>query len=215
MSDMIENYTVDEYGIIQQVQYEKFVYDVAYIKRSYTNRLTQEKLDALAHLRLAHLLSVLPVVPQSIVDVGYGEGSFLRACESVILKRFGHDVFPDFIPPRCEFVRDLADAPFVDVVSFFDSLEHLENREIMRDIRCTYVYISVPWCHYFSDEWFDTWHHKKPNEHLSHFNEKSLAKFMASCGFSLVNFCAVEDSIRKGSGDYPNILTALFKSSLI
>jgi hypothetical protein len=42
----------------------------------------------------------------------------------------------------------------------------MEDIEFVKDLKCHYVCISLPWCHYFSDEWFETWKHRKPNEHL-------------------------------------------------
>jgi hypothetical protein len=71
--------------------------------------------------------------------------------------------------------------------------------------------VSLPNCHYFSDEWFETWKHRRPNEHLWHFNETSLINFMNEIGYSKVNICNIEDTIRKHSHDYSNILTGIFK----
>ena len=98
-----------------------------------------------------------------------------------------------------------------EVITFFDSLEHMENIEFVKDLNVKYACISVPDCHYFSDEWFDTWKHRKPDEHLWHFNETSLKKFMDRMGYGVINTCNVEDVTRENGQDYTNILTGIFK----
>ena len=62
---------------------------------------------------------------------------------------------------------------FYDIITFYDSLEHFEEIEFVKKLKCNYICISVPNCHYKNDEWFRNWKHRKPNEHLWHFNSKS------------------------------------------
>jgi hypothetical protein len=72
--------------------------------------------------------------------------------------------------------------------------------------------ISLPWCHHpDQDEWFLNWKHRKPNEHLHHFNQRSLCAFMYDQGWSCVNHSNLEDGIRQHEHDWENILTAVFK----
>jgi hypothetical protein len=71
--------------------------------------------------------------------------------------------------------------------------------------------VSLPWYHNISDEWFSTWKHRKPDEHLHHFDLSSLTNFMRSQGFRLVGHSNVEDTIRKSVSTLPNILTAVFE----
>ena len=73
------------------------------------------------------------------------------------------------------------------------------------------MYISLPWCHNFSDEWFENWKHRRPDEHLWHFNQKSIEKFFNEMGFDMVVYSDIEDTIRKPSDEHPNILTCIFK----
>ena len=71
--------------------------------------------------------------------------------------------------------------------------------------------ISVPECHYFSDEWFVSWKHRRKDEHIWHFSSKSLIEFMNSQGFILINISNIEDNIRRPVDDIGNILTGVFK----
>ena len=63
----------------------------------------------------------------------------------------------------------------------------------------------------FDDEWFENWKHRRPDEHLWHFNAKALRKFVESQKYEYINSTNVEDCIRKTDHNYPNILTAIFK----
>ena len=64
---------------------------------------------------------------------------------------------------------------------------------------------------YFSDEWFEDWKHRNPDEHLWHFNDKSLNAFMDDMGYTKIAQSNIEDSIRKSDCEHPNILTGIFK----
>jgi hypothetical protein len=97
------------------------------------------------------------------------------------------------------------------VISFFDVLEHFEEIDFVKDLDCNYVYISLPWCHNFSEEWFMDWKHRRPDEHLWHFNEKSIENFFNEMGYDMVDYSNVEDLIRVSGEEYPNILTCIFK----
>ena len=91
------------------------------------------------------------------------------------------------------------------------SLEHFEDISFVKDLPCSYVCISLPWCHYFSDEWFENWKHRRPDEHLWHFNRNSLNEFMQECGFESIATSNIEDIIRKNNEQYSNILTGIFE----
>jgi len=205
---MMKNYKQDQYGILHQIDRRPFVYDRQYIDVSYgkLKLLT----DEMAHLRLGYVIGAIGRVPKSVLDVGYGTGDFLMACTRIVKKCSGHDLFRDLLPAGCEFVDDITEQHY-DVITFFDSLEHYPDIEFVKNLKCNYAVVSLPWCHNFSDKWFDTWKHRKPDEHLHHFNENSLIAFMQANRFELVSYSNVEDTIRTSVHDYPNILTAVFK----
>ena len=76
---------------------------------------------------------------------------------------------------------------FYDIITFFDSLEHFEDIEFVKDLKCSAICISVPYCYYKDDAWFEEWKHRRPNEHLWHFDKNSLENFMRRMGFVLIS----------------------------
>lgn len=198
-----------ENGVIQQLLPDKIIYNFAYSNKynSYG-----EKSNYLSYLRLGILLGNLGEIPSSILDVGFGNGAFLQAASNTIQNCYGFDISDYPIPPNSTRVNSLFDKHF-DVICFFDSLEHFDDIHIIDKLDCDYIFISVPWCHYFSEEWFMNWYHRRPNEHLWHFNDSALVQFFKEYGFEKIYLGNFEDTIRKNdtAKDYPNILSGIFK----
>jgi len=204
----LNNYEKLENGIIKQKIIKKIEYNYEYsnIYNSYG-----EKSNYLSHLRLGVLIGSLNNVPNSILDVGYGNGSFLKCSTSIIKNCYGYDISDYPVPEGVVKVDSIFDKHF-DVVCFFDSLEHFDNINIIDKINSDYIFISLPWCHYNSDEWFLNWRHRRPNEHLWHFNDNSLVNFFNENGYEKIYLGNFEDAIRKGvSANQANILSAIFK----
>jgi hypothetical protein len=202
---MLDNYKVDECGVIHQQNFNTITYDADYIKNSYYK---YPKSLSMGYLRLGYLIGSIGHIPTSILDVGYGSGDFLKVCKEIIPECYGYDITTLPPPEGTKQVTSLTDKHY-DVVTFFDVLEHFKDIYEICNIKCNYICISLPWCHYYSDEWFTNWKHRRPNEHLHHFNDKSLISFFKKIGFNYLNFTEIEDTIRKGENK--NILTAVFK----
>ena len=205
----MDNYEVFDTGIIKQKVVNKIAYDYNY-SSDYNKH--GERGNYLSYLRFGVLLGVLERLPTSIVDVGYGNGSFLKVCKENIDDVYGCDISEYPVPEGCKKIA-LSDISNVDVTCFFDSLEHFDDISIVKNIDTKYVFISVPWCHNFSSEWFLKWYHRKPDEHLWHFNKEGLIKFFDGAGFDCIHTSNFEDCIRKnpGAANYPNILSCVFK----
>lgn len=204
---MLDNYKILKNGVIKQLNINNQVdYNIDYVTNSYDNY--GEKVNYISFLRLGYLLGVINEIPNSILDVGYGNGAFLKACKNIIKNCYGNDVSDYNLPMDINFVSDIFSQHY-DVITFFDSLEHFHDINFVKDLKCNYVLISVPCCHYYSDEWFENWKHRRPDEHIFHFNENSLNEFMVECGFQKMSNSFVEDTIRKG--EEKNILTGIFK----
>ena len=204
---MLDNYTQDKNGVIRQItRTTEMLYDVKYVADRYSSAPVNE----MSHLRLGYIIGSVGFVPESVLDIGYGSGDFLKAAIKIIPKVFGYDIPPAYPVNGVEIVE----SPFndsYDVVTFFDSLEHFDDIYAIQALRTRYIVTSVPWCHYFSDEWFRDWKHRRPNEHLWHFDSTSLVSFMNDIGYELLNQCSIEDTIRKSDGAWKNILTATFR----
>lgn len=207
---MLENYKILDNGVIKQDKVNVIKYNQEYIINSYNSY--GELGLRMSNLRLGYLIGSIGKVPNSILDVGYGNGDFLKTSSSIIPNCFGNDISGYEIPEGVKFIDNITE-DFYDVITFFDVLEHFEDLSFVKDLNCNYVLISVPWCHYFSDNWFESWKHRKPNEHIYHFNKNSLEEFMKENGYSMINYSNIEDSIRKSVDENPNILTAIFKKN--
>jgi len=207
---MIDNYEILKNGVIKQIKIVNKIqeYNSDYVNERYNTY--GEKGAQMAGLRLGYLLGKTNVEIKSILDIGYGNGDFLKVCSHSIEECYGNDVSNYPVPENCKFIEDIKSKHF-DVVCFFDVLEHFEDIEFVKDLKCNFLYISLPWCHNFSDEWFLNWKHRREDEHLWHFNDKSLIKFMDDMGFDVIDISNVEDFIRKPNDNNKNILTGVFK----
>lgn len=207
---MLDNYEKLENGAIRQITIaKKKEYDVNYVDTRYN---TYGDLGyKMAFLRLGFLIGAFDgSIPNSILDVGYGNGDFLKAAQNVIPNCFGSDVSGYQVPDGVTYVEDIYKDKY-DVVCFFDVLEHFEDIYEIKKLNTDFVLISVPQCHYVNDEWFENWKHRRPDEHLWHFNESALVNFFYEIGYELVLSSNVEDTIRKPTTELPNILTCLFR----
>lgn len=204
---MLNNYAKNQDGIIYQIEKQPFDYTGSY-NNYYKQIETYSWYTSL--LRLGYIVGSIGRIPNSVLDVGYGTGAFLQVCHSKVPERYGHDISGWEVPPGCTFVENILENEY-DVITFFDSLEHMNDIEFVQDLKCKYVCISLPWCHYFDDEWFENWKHRKPDEHLWHFNEEALRNFMTRMGYKTINTCNLEDVTRKSDFPYQNILTGIFE----
>jgi hypothetical protein len=208
---MLPNYSKLNNGLIRQEKIfkEKQKYDLEYVSKRYDAYGQLSKY--MAYLRLGYLLGTCDSKITSILDVGYGNGDFLEAASKSTPDCYGFEVNNYPIPDNCKAVTNIYDFHY-DVVCFFDVLEHFEDIYEIKKLKTKYIYISVPECHYFSDKWFEEWKHRRPDEHLWHFSKEALVNFMSELGYSTVGLSNLEDIIRRGDGQAPNILTGLFKS---
>jgi hypothetical protein len=206
---MIQNYELTQDGVIKQQTKKNYLYDKEYSDSRYS--VFNDRGNIL-NLRLGYIIGSIGKIPKSLMDVGYGNGDFLDSCSDFISKLYGNDIQPAYpLKDGIIFVDNITEQE-VEVITFFDSLEHFDDIEWVKNLKCQYVIISLPWCYNgLDDKWFLNWKHRKPDEHLYHFNEISLEAFMNRQGFELVNFCNVEDKIRIDKTLTPNILTGCFK----
>lgn len=208
---MLDNYEIQPNGVIKQIEREPFQYSYEYADKY--NKLGDLG-TKMSYLRLGHVIGSIGCIPKSIMDIGYGNGDFLRACRNIIPTCYGYDISTYPVPVGALFLQD----PFsvsVDVITMYDVLEHFENIYSIKNLQAKYIVISLPHCHYhvLGDKWFENWKHRRPNEHLWHFDDFSLRRFMNEIGYDYVNSSDIEDTIRKGENEFnfSNILTAVFK----
>lgn len=208
---MLENYKRESSGIIHQINITKTVsYTNEYVENSYEKY--GEKPNYISYLRYGYLIGVIGRKPESILDFGYGNGAFLNVIKEDGVNSFGYDITEYDVPLGCEKIthEEIFKKHF-DVVTFFDSLEHVDDIYFLNKIDCNYIMISVPECHYFSDEWFKNWKHLRPNEHLWHFSKVTIVNFFREQGYEFIDISNIEDVIRKPVDENTNILTGIFR----
>lgn len=179
-------------------------YNSEYIKTRYDVYPTT---DAMSHLRTG-FVSAHALGPK-LLDVGYGNGAFLK-----VAAKAGFDVYGSDLHGADYGIRDV---PLVSdekwgVITFFDSIEHFPDfaPALHALKRSRSAVISVPWRpHWFPENL--NWKHHKPGEHLHYFNAESLEALMKRAGFRIIKISVVEDAVRgKLSDGSGNILTAAF-----
>jgi len=203
------SYIVDSFGVIHQQNPEPYTYDSTYVS-TYDSEAYKRQSDILQALRLGFTIASHGTHPQSILDYGYGNGAFMKFAKQQIHNVYGYDLTGIEVE-GCEIVDKLKP---VDVITFWDALEHVFDLSFVKMLPCHTVVISLPYCHFHTvgQEWFDNeYKHRKPNEHLHHFDRSSLKRFMQSQGWHEVAVSTHEDIVRKSNSTLPNILTMAFK----
>lgn len=210
---MLSNYRLTKLGPIEQINKIPYVYDKEYVDVRYNTPIAKEKGALLNSLRLGFINGSCGNI-NTILDVGYGNGTFLETCKGLIPGLHGYDVTDVQVPDGVLRVDSLVDR-YYDCITFFDSLEHIAELSFFSYLQCNNIVISVPYCHWYDDsddDWFEqNYKHRRENEHYWHFNEFTLQTFMAINGFyPRVKNSHIEDLVRTPYENRQNILTACY-----
>ena len=135
---MIEGYKRHDNGLIEQLNPSEYVYDPKYVKDRYDSY--GPKCDMMSYLRLGYILGTLDCKPNRVLDIGYGNGSFLKACKEADMNTFGTDVSGYELEPHGTFLTfdEIFKYPF-DLITMFDSLEHFTKISFVKKLRCKYI----------------------------------------------------------------------------
>jgi SAM-dependent methyltransferase len=152
-------------------------YDAGYAHQ-YDHRPVKE----MSRLRWDFIQSYLGLSHGSrILDVGYGNGAFLKHARAAGMAIHGIDLHAeDFDVPVVDFATPLE----FDLICFFDSLEHFPSFEPVLGLKARNVVVSVPnppGCLLTAPR---SWRHFKPGEHLHYFSRNSLDALMRNWGFA-------------------------------
>ena len=218
---MLDGYWRDDFGVIHQSDPQPIDYDAEYFE--YYEGL-KERTIRLGFLRLGHLVGLLGVIPEQILEIGYGPGSFIDAAKRYGVQHCsGSDLKKFPLPEGVNFVAldDVGNMNW-QVIAMFDVLEHIPDLNYIDKFQCDYLYLAVPFCQWNAisqnagetdaDLWMKNWRMLLPNEHIHHFDDDSLCAWMDHKGFDHLHSIVLEDGLRLRKGETgPNILTALFK----
>lgn len=212
----ITEYIIDHNRVIKQLYPKRFVYDARYVS-TYDTPDYERKSVALQTLRSGFIQATAPFEVKSLLDVGYGNGAFLKTAKQSFGDCRGFDITGLPVPSGCEKAASIYGGAYdSDVVTFWDCLEHFPDLSFVAGLCTKMVVISLPWSHWWdipaseTRSWFTTWKHRKANEHLHHFDEISLRDTMKMYKWKMIAHTNIEDAIRKGPDKRKNILTAAF-----
>ena len=213
---MLQNYALDSFGVIHQIEFTPITYDRAYL--SYYDAKSDRTIK-LGYQRLGWLLGVLGRIPESVLEIGYGTGTFVEAAQITGVKRcVGCDIEPFPLPAGVTFMDwQWAMQEKWDLTAMFDVLEHIPDLSFLRRLDTQYLALAVPYCRWRElgdggDDWLKSWRMLLPNEHLHHFDRDSLVAMLAHHGYDCLTLNTFEDGIRLRAGEIgPNILSGVFR----
>lgn len=179
----------------------------------YSNQYNKLPSKEMSEIRYSVISKYIPIF-SSICDFGYGNGAFINHCRLKSHKTYAYDI-SDYPPPYGVHRVHNIDELEVDVMTFFDSIEHVEDEDLVSFLnkkKTKYFVISVPWFHEFlGTEWFENWKHRKPNEHFHHFDVHGIIGLLSDANCDILHVGNEEDQIRKSVDQWPNILTVIAK----
>lgn len=216
---MLDNYRIDEFGVVHQVEFTPITYDKTYI--SYYDDLSDRTIK-LGYQRMGWILGLMGRIPSSVLEIGYGTGTFVEAAGITgVADCAGYDIARYPLPEGVRFVDwENALAHEWDLVAMFDVLEHIPDLAFLGRLKARHLALAVPYCRCRElgaggDDWFRDWRMLLPNEHLHHFDRASLVALLAHHGFECVTLNTFEDGIRLRTGETgPNILSGFFQKAL-
>ena len=121
-----------------------------------------------------------------LLDYGCGARAFGDANESGLIRVFNYD--PHFYKDHGFLKAD------VDVLTMWDSLEHMSRLDIVPLIGAEWVFLSLP----IVDEVEDifTWKHYVPREHIWYFSENALRLLFRKWGYRMLVRQDIEAELR-------------------
>lgn len=171
----------DAHGIAYQADMQVTAeYDAAYLAKcaSHPAHLVQSINEARRHFVARHVGHLA-----SVVDVGVGDGAFVRARPHT----WGLDINPAARQWLATFDRLAANVFDFCAVTMWDTLEHVPDpaTDYLDDIRpgC-HLFVSVPIFHSLDD--IRTSRHYRPGEHLYYFTVDGLVRWLGWHGFRLL-----------------------------
>lgn len=200
-------------------------YDAIYVASRYERYSTTNAMSELRLDLIHHLLSLYEGVGSDIgyrygrlLDVGYGNGAFIRAAKNDCWDAYGNDVNPTpYEGVRQVDLPNLPEWPVrYRVITFFDCLEHFEDLMEARWVshHTDWLVLSFPQMPPNFPYEHKDWKHVRAGEHHLFFTPQSLAVIFSHGGVKaeLVYQGNPEDSIRgKLPGGLPNICTAALR----
>jgi hypothetical protein len=102
LTAMMDNYEVDAFGVIHQIVFTPITYDKQYI--SYYEDLSDRTIK-LGYQRLGWILGLMGRMPRSVLEIGYGTGTFIEAAQITgVPDCAGYDIAEFPLPQGVRFI---------------------------------------------------------------------------------------------------------------
>jgi methyltransferase family protein len=204
-------------------------YNSDYVADRYDKYPTTEKMSQLRARLVQCVIDLYETLPAGkqlmdcnsprLLDVGYGNGSFIRRMVHRGWDAYGHDVNPtiyDGVRTADLPVRPLASDERYKAISFFDALEHFEELNKVRYVadNTDWIFLSFPNAPEDYPLRAAAWKHYRPGEHHFAFRVPTLEKLFSYERHTAkaIYVGSPEDSIRgKRADGEANILTVALK----
>src|SRR6516225_10745703 len=134
------NYSVDEFGVVTQMDHKPYVYDPDY-SAIYDREEYKIQSDLLQAMRLGFVCAAHGGKVRTLMDVGYGNGAFIMYAKKYLQHVYGFDVTGVDLPGvyiMPEFIK-------ADIYCFWDVLEHFADCSFLRNLPCETICISLPY----------------------------------------------------------------------
>jgi hypothetical protein len=194
------------------------VYDQAYVAERYDKYATTREMSELrAHIVQSVIMMSGKMHMGRLLDVGYGNGDFIRSMTTHGWEAYGNDVNPtpyEGVRRVCLPTGWWPENQRYKVITFFDCLEHFEEFTKVREVarNTDWIFLSYP----MMPAGFPTaavksvWKHYRPGEHHHFFTPGAVQRLFSTdrraCDIAYVGY--PEDAIRgAGLDGQPNIQT--------
>lgn len=122
---------------------------------------------------------------KTLLDFGCGSNGFSRSANKC---RCTYSYDP-ICQPDHDFLQNR-----IDVLTLWDSIEHMGLLETIPLIGAEYIFVTVPIIDDVSD--ILQWKHYKPYEHIWYFSSKAIVKLFKKWNYRLVERCDIEAKLR-------------------
>jgi len=171
-------------GVLRCGEEERISYDKKYLD-TYLQYENTPIGQSITSYRVNLLLRNLSEIHLPVLDVGIGSGHFIRECLKHKINVDGADVNPVALEwlKKCGMLEK--HNVRYDVLTFWDSLEHLDDpKEFIQDHHSPkHIFVSIPIFH--NKYTVKDSRHYKPGEHIYYFTQTGLINWFYSLGYEI------------------------------
>lgn len=130
---------------------------------------------------------------KSLLDYGCGADTFKKVMNDIYpsMHVFSYD---PFFKKDHNFLEHLITFDFFDIVTFWDSFEHIRRLEIVPLLKGKYIFMTIPIIDNIKSIY--KWKHYVPGEHVWYFSTSVLVKLFEKWNYKLITQSDFEEKLR-------------------